>query len=359
LLNILGTQHYSAIVSQTAVKKHGTLQTLCIGTGPFKLVNYEHGVKASYVRFADYWEKEKPYLDGLELIMIADQSSRVAALRKETVDIAWVTDASQADLLVKEKHLNVLLSEPVRPVIMYLKNDRFPFNNMKLKQALSCAIDRQEIIDLVTLGKGKLATCIPPASIPYAYQEKEISTLPYYKQDLTLSKNLLKEAGYPDGFEFSLDVAPQSPDYIPAAEVIQGQLAKVGIKMKVVQMDWGALLKRRIGGDYTAGIIADIWSPDPDNYVSDYWHSGAPMGKTGGMTDKILDQLLDAQRKEANLDKRIDLWHKIQRHSAENPYAIFIYAVPGRYEIINKRVKDYKFIPNLSRIYLREAWIQK
>jgi peptide/nickel transport system substrate-binding protein len=355
-LNTIGTAWYGAIVSKAAVEKHGSLQANPIGTGPFKLIKYEHGVKGVYERFEDYWDKGKPYIDGFDFIVIKDETSRVAALRKGTVDIGWIKEAQLADLLAKEKNLKILIGPPVRQNRFWMKADRPPFDNVKARQAVASALDRQEIIDTVLMGRGTLSTALPPGCVPYALSQSEMAKLPFYKQDLALSKKLLKEAGYPDGFEFTCITSPHSPDYIPCAEIMQRQLVKVGIKMNIVQKDWGITLKTYRSGDFISIMFAGIWYPDPEGYSYNYFYSKAS-GNYFGFKDEKLDRLFEAQHTEANLEKRIKLWHELQRYQAEIVPCIWPYAMTPRFEIVNKRVKGYHFLSNNSRSFLREAWI--
>ncbi len=355
-LNTIGTAWYAAIVSKEAVKKYGSLQSDMVGTGPFKLKKYEHGVKGVYERFDDYWDKGKPYIDGFDFIVIKDETSRLAALRKGTIDIGWIKEAELADLLAKEKNLRILIGPPVRQNRFWMKLDSPPFNNVKLRQAVASALDRQEIINTVLMGRGTLSACIPPGSVPYVLPLEEVAKLPFYKQDLAVSKKLLKEAGYPDGFEFTCITSPHSPDYIPCAEIMQRQLAKVGIRMNIVQKDWGIVLKTFRSGDFTSIIFAGIWYPDPEGYCYAYFHSKGSENFFG-FKDEKLDRLFDAQHTEPNLQKRIKLWHELQRYQAEIVPCIWPYAMTPRFEVVNKRVKGYHFLSNNSRLFLREAWI--
>jgi len=357
-MSVIGTPWYLAILSKTALQKYGTLQQNVVGTGPFKMKQYDPGVKGVYERFDNYWEKGLPYIDGYDFIIIKDDTSRMAALRNETVDIGWVKPAELANLLSKEKHLRIETGPPVRQLCFQFTHDRFPGNNIKVRQAIASAIDRQEIIDTVLMGQGTLTAAIPPAAAPYGLSVAESAKLPFYKQDLELSKKLLKEAGYPEGFEFTCKTSPHSPDYIPAAEIIQRQLAKVGIKMKIQQSEFGQMIKDWENSDFAAQIWAEIWYPDPEGYCYAYFHSKGS-DNVYKVKDEKLDKLFDAQHAETNLQKRIAVWRDLQVYMAEYIPQILIYAMPARYEAVNKKVKNYKFLSNNSRIYLREAWIDK
>jgi len=271
-LNIAATW-YGAIVSKAAVNKHVSMQSVAIGTGPFKLKTYEHGVKGVFERFADYWDKPKPYIDGFDFIVIVDDTSRVGALRKGVVDLGWVKEAQMAKLMEKEKNLKILSSSAIRQQRLWFKVNKPPFDNVKVRQAISACIDRQEIIDTVMFGNAELSACIPTDCKPYGLSQQEMAKLPFYKQDYELAKKLLPEAGYPKGFEFTLITSPHSPDYVPCAEILQRQLLKAGIRMNIEQKDWGITLKLYRTGEFEAIMFAGVWYPDPEAYCAAQFHS--------------------------------------------------------------------------------------
>jgi peptide/nickel transport system substrate-binding protein len=354
-MSVIGTPWYLPILSKAALKKYGTLQQNVVGTGPFKMKQYEPGVKAVYERFDNYWEKGLPYIDGYDFIIIKDETSRVAALRNGAVDIGWVKPAELANLLSKEKNLRIETGPPVRQLCFLFDHGRFPGNNIKVRQAMASALNRQEIIDTVLMGQGTFSAAVPPAGAPYGLSADECARLPFYKQDMELSRKLLKEAGYPEGFEFLCSTSPHSPDYVPSAEIIQSQLAKVGIKMKIQQLEWGQIMKDWENRNFTSIIWAEIWYPDPEGYCYSYFHSKGS-DNVYKVKDEKLDRLFDAQHTEVNLQKRISLWRELQEYMAEYIPQIWLYAGPARFEVVNKKVKNYKFLSNNSRIYLRQAW---
>ncbi len=356
-LNVAATW-YGSILSKAAVEKHGSMQSVAIGTGPFKLKTYEHGVKGVFERFSDYWDKPKPYIDGFDFIVITDETSRIGALRKGTVDIGWVVAAQMAKLIEKEKDLKVLSSSAVRQQRLWFKVDKPPLDNIKVRQAISACIDRKEIIDTVMFGNAELSACIPTDCKPYGLSQKEMANLPFYKQDYGLAKKLLAEAGYPNGFKFTLITSSHSPDYIPCAEILQRQLLKAGIQMKIEQKDWGITLKTYRTGEFDAIMFAGVWYPDPEAYCAAQFHSKSS-GNHFGYNDPKLDKLFDTQKTEVNLEKRVKIWREIQRHMAETAPCIYPYTSTARYEIVNKKVQNYYLLGNNSRIMLREAWLEK
>ena len=348
----------TAILPKDEVVKHGSMQKHMVGTGPFKLEEYKHGVGATFVRNPDYWDKPLPYLDGFKFAVIKDEASRLAGIRKKIYDIGWVKGIQLAKLAAKEPHIMISKSSEDRQGRFWLNHERFPFNNLKLRQAVAACLDRQAIINHVLLGNGVLSTIIPPVSVPFVLPQEEIANLPFYKQDYELAKKLLKEAGYPNGFEFTIKTSPHSPDYVPASEMIAQQCAKVGIKVKIQQMDWGVFQKVRRSRDFQANYFAGSWRAAPSDYFYRYMRGGIKSNEIG-QNDPEINRLMDFCMTEPDLEKRKKVFKELQYKTAEKVTAIFPYAMAGRFEMVNKRVKGYHFMGNRGRAYLKQAWISE
>jgi peptide/nickel transport system substrate-binding protein len=249
-------------------------------------------------------------------------------------------------------------SQPSRQGRFYLNHKIFPFNDIKLRQAVSACLDRKAMIDKLFFGDAFLSTLIPPASVPYVLSQEDIAKLPFYKQDYELAKRLLKEAGYPNGFEFTIVTSPHSPDYVPACEIMAEQLSKVGIKTKIQQMEWGVFQKIRKAREYQATYYAGSWKPDPISYFYYYMHGKSKSNETN-QDDPEMNTLMDNCLQEENLQKRVEYFRQLQYKTAEKVTVIFPYASQARWEIVTDKVKGYRFMSNNSRVGLREAWIAK
>jgi peptide/nickel transport system substrate-binding protein len=353
------TGRASYVVPKEEVDKHGSLQKVMVGTGPFKLAEHVPGDFARFVRNEQYYEAGLPYLDGFTIKIIKDESSRLAALRRGTVDVTWIKAIEIEELARREKGLNWSETPEARHLYIWLNTKEAPFNNVKLRQAVAASLNRQEIIDTVLLGRGKLTTGLPPATVPYALSETETAALPFYKQDYGLVKRLLAEAGHPNGFEFTFKTSPHSPDYVPAAQVIQRQLAKGGITMKIEQMEWGALLKAfREKSNFQAMAFARIWYADPEGYVFDTTHSKGSIN-AGAYASAEVDRLLDEQRATVDSRKRVALWQDLQRIYAQDVPIIWPYAMRTRYNVWRPTLKGFEPMANASRVYLRQTWVEK
>ncbi|MFH1882957.1 MAG: ABC transporter substrate-binding protein [Planctomycetota bacterium] len=290
--------------------------------------------------------------------VIKDETSRLAALRKGSVDVGWVKENQLAHLASKTKGLNVVTPPSARQMRVWLSHRIFPFNNKKLRQAFAASIDRAEMIKTVLMGYGEVTSCIPPSSVPYALSQEEVAELPFYKRDVELAKKLLKEAGYPDGFEFTHVSSDHSPDYMPASQMMQSNLKDVGINMKIQQVEWGIHLNRWKSGDFQSLQMGGVWDTDPDYYIRPFFHSKSK-GNYGGYNNPEIDKLLDESRVTVDEKRRIEIWRKIQHIMAEDIPILWPEAGPPRFEIVQDYVKDYYFMSDISRSYLRQAWLDK
>ncbi|HUF91389.1 MAG TPA: ABC transporter substrate-binding protein [Candidatus Limnocylindria bacterium] len=353
------TGRASYVVPKEEVDRHGSLQKVMVGTGPFKLAEHVPGDFARFVRNEHYYEAGLPYLDGFTIKIIKDESSRLAALRRGTVDLTWIKATEIEELARREKGLSSADTPEARHLYIWLNTKEAPFDNVKLRQAFAAALDRKEIIDTVLLGRGKLTAGIPPATVPYVLSEAETAALPFYKQDYELVKRLLREAGHPNGFEFTFKTSPHSPDYVPAAQVIQRQLARAGITMKIEQVEWAALLKSfREKAPFQATAFARIWYADPEGYVYDTTHSKGAIN-AGHYVNAEVDRLLEEQRAAVDPAKRVALWQDLQRLYAQDVPIIWPYAMRTRYNVWRPTLKGFLPMANASRVYLRQTWLEQ
>lgn len=358
LISFIAWGRFSGIVSKKFVEQAGDLKVATCGTGPFKVKHYVPGDYTVFAPHTEYWDKGLPRVNELIFKVIKDETSRLAALRRGSVDIGWVKEAQLAHMVAKSPGLEVVTPPKARQMRVWLNHERFPFNNKKLRQAFSCAIDRNALIQTVLMGYGEITSCIPPAAVPYALSEEEVAKLPFYKRDLNLAKQLLKEAGYPDGFEFTHVSSDHSPDYMPGSQMMQSNLKDVGIKMKIEQVEWGIHLNRWRSGDFQSLQMGGEWFPSPDAYIYTYFFSKSK-GNYGHYKNPEVDRLLDESRVTVDEKRRIEIWRKLQYIMADDVPILWPEVGPPRFEIIRDYVKDYYFMSDISRSYLRQAWLDK
>jgi peptide/nickel transport system substrate-binding protein len=226
--------------SMLPMKGYENAKSNPIGTGPFKFVNWVKGDRVELARFDGYWNPELPYLDKVTFRFIPDPNAQTAALRAGDIDvIGWIGSPETAMALAKDKHYKVLAGASTAETILSTNNKAKPFDNLKVRQAMAHAIDRQMILDLAMSGFGTpIGSHWSPAA---PYYVDLVNTYPYNPEQ---SKKLLSEAGYPDGFDAVLQVPGKYAYSVRSGEVIVDQFAKVGIRLKMENIEWGQWIER-------------------------------------------------------------------------------------------------------------------
>ena len=248
-LNFLSSSYGGGMVSPTAFEKKGVewARWNPVGTGPFKFVSYERGNKLTFTRWEGYWQKGRPYLDGIEYLFIRDPMTQQAAMRasgSEKVQVLCVTSGEQAAML-KAQGFEVL-TMPIGPVSLIpdSKNADSPLSKKKVREAVSYAINREAIVKARGFGFWSAANQIPsPDNLGYT------KNLPLGPYDPKKAKQLLAEAGYPNGFKIKIIVMPAMVDR-DAMVAVQRFLGEVGIEVELEFPD---------GGGYTAYRWKNGW----------------------------------------------------------------------------------------------------
>jgi len=206
-----------------------------VGTGPFKFVSWERDVKLVYERFDDYWQEGKPYLDSIEFIMIDDPVTAEAAFMAGEVDMRWVREAKSAHDL--EKSGKYVLSDVVGEILALAPDSAHPdspFSDIRVRQAVSYAINPKAMCDALGYGYWEPTNQFSQKGWTY---NPDVVGYPYNPEK---ARELLAEAGYPDGFKtvvYPLGLAPEARD---SSVVMQAYLAEVGIDAKVDVLAIGA-----------------------------------------------------------------------------------------------------------------------
>jgi len=240
------------MISPTAFKKNG--EDWCItnpvGTGPFKLKSWQRDVSMKFERFDGYWEKGKPYLDGVEWLKIADPMVRLASFKAGEVDvITGVTPKDAKDLKASGKYN---ISANYAGFIGLAFDARSPntiFADVRLRKAVAYAIDTKAIIEALGYGYREFINQVAPPTA-WGYNSKIVG----YPYNPEKAKALLAEAGYPKGFNTKI-ISPPTPDTIDQYSLVQAQLASVGINAEIEKVDWGRIDKFVVGGTWPNNLV--------------------------------------------------------------------------------------------------------
>ncbi len=239
-----------------------------VGTGPFQFVQYQKDSLIRYKKFPDYWGP-KAKLDALVFAITKDASVRLAKLEAGECQIAAYPSPADLAQIKADPKLQLLELPGLNIGFLAFNAQKKPFDDKRVRIALSMAIDKQAILDAVYQGAGEPAKTLLPPTI-WAYD----GDLPDYPHDVAAAKKLLAEAGLAGGFTTDLWAMPVQRPYNPdarrIAELIQADLAKLDVKVNIVSYEWGEYLKRVNQGEH---MMAEVgWTGDngdPDNFLTE------------------------------------------------------------------------------------------
>ncbi len=346
---------YGAIVPEEAVKQHGDLKKVAVGTGPFML---DEWVPQSHIRLKrnpNYFRPGLPHLDGIEWRIVPDEANIVAGLRGGTIHHSVIEDRNLAALLRNDKGVTVHTLPVLSIDSLWMHTKTEPLGATKVRQAISLAIDRPAIIQAAVAGYGVLSGPMPPAHKLYALPPGELTQL--YRRDVERAKALLREAGYPNGFKLELLTITGYPALTAGAQVVVANLKDVGIDVKLQTVESGVWIDRFVKGQYPATMNTGGGLIDPDIWFR-YTHS-APQGRDWqALNDPELDVLLEKGRVTIDPNRRAEIYKDLQHRMLAKGSVIILYA-PLMVDVTRNNIKGYVQHPTGWSYGLESVWLEK
>jgi peptide/nickel transport system substrate-binding protein len=329
-----------------------TLKSHPIGTGPYRLGEWVRGDRITLVRNPDYHVKGLPRLDRVTFRFIADPNAALAALKAGDVDASLfglgpehVTD------LRKDPRFTVIVGDTTNDVVLAMNNSRKPYDDVRVRRAMAHAIDKAEVLKGAMFGMGKvLGSPVDPLN---PYYVDLAGAVPY---DPARARKLLAEAGYPNGFETVLKVAPQYYYTVRTGEIVAAHLAKVGIRVKIQQIEWGQWVDRVFcrpaagctDPDYDLTIIGHAEAWDIANYANPKYYFRYDSAK--------FQDLYQQSETTADDDTRRGLYAQMQRMLGEDAPVVFLYMHP-RLAVAKKGVQGlWQHVPVPSADLSEVSW---
>ena len=289
-----------AIIAEECVPEDGKI-THPIGTGPFKFVEWKHGEYLKVAKFKDYWQKGIPYLDEVIVKMVPDPTVQFAALKTGEVDIIADLELYKAKGLLKQPEKGIqLMKRGELTLMLHFNCSKPPFNDVRVRQAVAYAINREELVTAIWEEFGD------PREQFFSEDSIWYLDIPQRKRDIAKAKSLLKEAGYPDGFEVALDVCSTYPAMKMEAEVLEQQLRKIGIKVKPIVQDWPTHARKAFKGNFQLMAAGYGRIADPHFvYHGCFSTKGFYHFLTGrGYKNPKVDELLEKAAEPLDVEKR-------------------------------------------------------
>ena len=225
-----------------------------VGAGMYEVTEFELGARAVYTAYPEYWDKDAQLLNELVMVNVEDPVARVNGLRAGEFDATEIDAASAED--IEAAGMQVVSKSGLVYMNLYLNRTRSEFADVRVRQALNYAIDREAIVDTIAFGRGEVAS--QPFPKDYFAHSSEAEDLYPYDPDKAVA--LLEEAGLADGFAFDV-IVPPADTYSVHAEAIQAYLAEVGIEMTISQ---NQDINKAFFVDQGVDAMFSIWTGRPD-----------------------------------------------------------------------------------------------
>src|SRR6266511_4346040 len=341
------------IVAPEVVQQYDDLKKpeSAIGTGPFLLERYEPNVKTVFKRNPDYFRQGEPYVDGVEWLVLEDESTGLAMYRTGQIDCGpwhWWSVRQQDLDATKKSHPNLVYQDVVSnvPGVIFMRTDQPPFNDVRVRRAISHAIDRQGLVEAVW-GRGEPTGPVARGLAEWSLPIDQLGEgAKYYRYDPQEARRLLAEAGYPKGFKTTLTTTGgYGRDLIDAVQMVQRDLKEVGVEAELKLQEYGAYqattgqgkFEGMAMGHYGVGLEPDSALYGP--YMPDY-----PRNR-GHVNDPKLAAMVKEQRQMKDPEARKQLIFDIQRYAAEQQYYVYLSS-----QVITASWQPYmkNFAPNLT-----------
>jgi len=314
---------WSAIVSREAVEK-SDLRRTAVGTGPFILQEWVPQSHLKARRNPDYWDKGKPAVDAIEIKVIPDEANIIAQLRTGNIHHALLEDNKNYLLVKDDKRLRAQRAPRLGFDMVNVNHGRKPYTDVRVRQALSLAVDRAEVLQAAASGLGSVTGPLTPAMRPWALPADAFKE--WYTPNVERAKKLLAEAGFPNGFKTTLKVIPTFPTMVAGSQVIAAQLKKIGVDAQIIQEEYGVWIKAIIkpNFDFDLTMNATTGDADPDSLLYRRFHSSEKQWNNDG--DPDVDMLLDEGRATLDPAKRKDVYDRVQRLMVDKAIQIWTFA---------------------------------
>lgn len=285
-----------------------------VGTGPFKFENWAKGSSVTIVKNPDYWG-EPVALDKAEFRFIPDAAAAIPALLSGDVHAFPMFPPDAVTQVQGDPRFEVVIGATEGETILATNNGKEPFSNLKVRQAIAHALDRDEIIMGASNGFG-----VPIGSHFSPANEAYVDLTGTYLYDVEKAKALLSEAGYPDGFSGTLKLPP--PAYArQGGEVVASQLREIGIDLEIVPVEWAQWLEQVFTNkDYDLTIVSHTEPNDINIYARDDYYFN--------YDNDVFDAVIEELDRVSDPEKRNELYAKAQRIIAEDAVNGFLFQLP-------------------------------
>lgn len=346
------------MASPAALKKYGEdISKNPVGTGAFRFAQWIRDDRIVLDANKTFWAG-RPNVDRLIFRVIPDNSARFLELQAGTIDIMDGLNPSDVGAARSSGSLHLYMRPAFNVGYVAMNFEKKPFDDVRVRMAVNYAVNKPAIVDAFYGDQGFVAKNPMPPSL-WGYNQ----TLKDFTYDSAKAKQLLKEAGFPNGFETTLWAMPNPRDYFPEprkiAEAVQADLAAVGIRAKIVSYDWDTYLEKTMNGEHDMAMLGWVGdNGDPDNFLYVLLDKDNAVKGTAGniafyRSDELHDILIKAQR-TPDQKERERLYNKAQEIIHQDaPWVTMVHATPP----IATRAVVQGYVPHSTGVEeLKDVW---
>jgi peptide/nickel transport system substrate-binding protein len=284
------------------------LSTQMLGTGPFMISDHAEGQQWVLAKHAGYWQAEKPRLDEIVWRIMNDESARVASLRTGEVQLAFFDNAKLLDLLASDSNVTTVAQTTTNYYILFVNGQIPELSDARVRQAISLAVDREQIRDLALFGRAQVTG---PIAAGFAQLATPIAEVPFYTRDVARAKQLLADAGFGSGLKLQVIVTPDLSATVTMAQLMKAQLAEAGIELEIAQRDLATFVNEyAIEG--TAQMAISWWAGYSDPYLILISLSSNSFGPIIGLNDPTVDDLIARSAREIDPTARLQVLRELE-----------------------------------------------
>lgn len=332
------TEFLAYMTTAIVPKDYAELETAPVGTGPFRYVSRNPQENLILEKNEDYWG-EKAHLDEVEFRIVADADMLVTDLKGGSIDMAMRLTSLQAAELTEGFHIEEGTMNLVQA--LYLNNAVEPLNNEKVRQALCYAVNPDEIMMMMADGKGvRVGTSMYPGLKKY-YDE---SFAEYYQQDYEKAKELLKEAGYPDGFDLEITVCSADQPHVDTAQVIAEQLKNIDVNVTIEPVEWEAWLEDVYAGRKFQSTVVGVDAANLSARAMLERFTSDAGGNFINFSDKEYDETFAKAIATTDEEEQLELYKELEEILAKRAANVYIQDLANLVAVSDK-FDGYTFYP--------------
>ncbi|MGZ4031852.1 MAG: ABC transporter substrate-binding protein [Tumebacillaceae bacterium] len=333
------TDRSGMMVSPTAAKKDGAnFMAHPVGTGPFMFKDRVKGASITLVKNPNYWQKGLPKADGVTYKIITDSNVELQNLKSGQVDLTDVFPAKELANAKSDPKISVINQPGEGYQGFHLNTTKPPFDNKYLRQAVNTLIDKEAIVNVIMSGTATPANS-PFSPSHFAYGDNDKTSAP----DLAKAKELLKQGGKPNGFDFTFTIGT-TPTNAQLGQMIQSMLKPAGINVTLEKLEFGTLIDKSSKGEFQATQLGWSGRPDPDQNIYDFAVTGGSNNYSKYSNPQV-DKLLADARAEGDEAKRHALYDQAMKILQDDTDYVYLYHQNNVFGI-SKSLQGFNYVPD-------------